>query len=115
MELLFAGFVAVLIVSVLLALVAQSPWVLIAFGGGLLALAYLALAFSWDLWHTSTRGYEGMGPGPQALVFITAPLGMAALFISFILLGRAWGSPARRFTPLALLPCFLAVACYAAH
>jgi hypothetical protein len=115
MELLFAGFVVVLIALVLLALVAQSPWVLIPFGGGFLALAYLALAFSWDAWHTSAKGFEGMGAGPQVMVFITAPVGMAALFISLILLGRAWGSPARWFTPLALLPCVLAVAYYTAR
>jgi hypothetical protein len=115
MELLFAAFVVVMIVLAFLAFVARSPWLLIGFGGIFLALAYLALVFSWDVWHVSSKGFEGIGPGPQVLAFITAPVGIGALFISFILLGRAWGSPARRFTPLALLPCFLAVAYYAAH
>jgi hypothetical protein len=62
------------------------------------------------MWHTSAKGFEGMGAGPQALAFITAPVGIAALFIALILVGRAWGSPARRFTPLALLPFILAIA-----
>jgi uncharacterized membrane protein len=66
MGLLVAALV-VMIVLASVAFVARNPWLLIGFGGIFLALAYLALVFSWDVWHVSSKGFEGIGPGPQVL------------------------------------------------
>jgi hypothetical protein len=107
MEIVLFGVASVLVLIGGFRLLMERPWQLIAFAAAFLAAAYLLFTFSWDLWHIT---FSGIGLGPQVLVFATGPASLVCLVISLFLIGKALRTPAARFTPVALLPCLIAIA-----
>jgi hypothetical protein len=108
------GLVVVVVVVIRFMLAVEEPRLRIVLGGGLLALGYVSLHFSRYILNEGSRGFVGMGPGPGVLAFLTGPFGIACLVTSIVMLAKVWSGPLRKFTPLALVPCLLAMA-YNAH
>jgi hypothetical protein len=109
MELVLIGFAALAPFIIIVNIWARDRWVRLTLGGALLLLSYLALQFSWDIWHADMTGYVGTAPGPGVLAFLFGPVGLVLGIVAIVLLATSWRAVLRRFVALAAAPCLVAM------
>lgn len=109
-ELVPVGFWALAVLIVIFIIWARDRWVRLTLGSALLFSSYLALQFSWDIWHEDMRGYSGTAPGPAVLAFLFGPAGFISGVVAIVLLATSWRVVLTRFVALAAVPCLVTMA-----